>query len=307
MITTIENDIWRAEIDSLGAQLKSLCHKGLCREYLWQGCAEIWSGTCPVLFPITGGLWNKQLRWQGREYTLPRHGFAKNLEWTLLPQAEADRAVFRIQPGVGYPATAFPFPLALELTFCLQPDGLAVYYRVWSTQPDREGYYQIGGHPAFMLSGRAADVPTVTDEREGYLRLLDKQGQPCRRVELRIAGEQGCLEERTPVLALDDEGLLAVTPAAFADDTIIVAGRQVGRVELLDNNYRRVLTVESPAPAWLFWRAAAGRSPFVCIEPWWGLPDTQHFCGEFSEKYYVQHLLPGGVDSGLLWQVHFPL
>ena len=36
-----------------------------------------------------------------------------------------------------------------------------------------------------------------------------------------------------------------------------------------------------------------GYAPFVCIEPWYGRCDREHFIGDFGEKDWMQHLQPG--------------
>ena len=51
---TIKNEYLSASFHEIGAELKSLvCND---TEYIWEGKAEVWAGSCPLLFPICGGL-----------------------------------------------------------------------------------------------------------------------------------------------------------------------------------------------------------------------------------------------------------
>ena len=51
---TIKNEFLTAKINELGAELVSL--KNGENEYIWEGKKEIWPNSCPIMFPICGGL-----------------------------------------------------------------------------------------------------------------------------------------------------------------------------------------------------------------------------------------------------------
>ena len=72
----ISNDKITIQVDSLGAELKSLKSLPDGREYMWQGDPAYWGRTSPVLFPIVGGLKDGRYRVDGREYAMGQHGFA---------------------------------------------------------------------------------------------------------------------------------------------------------------------------------------------------------------------------------------
>ena len=69
-------------ISSLGAELQSIKDNDLNYEYLWQGNTEFWSGRAPILFPIVGGLKNKEYLYNGQKYTMPNHGIIRTNEFT---------------------------------------------------------------------------------------------------------------------------------------------------------------------------------------------------------------------------------
>ncbi len=52
----IGNDKITIQIDSMGAELKSLKRVDTGTEYMWEGDPAYWKRTSPVLFPLVGGL-----------------------------------------------------------------------------------------------------------------------------------------------------------------------------------------------------------------------------------------------------------
>ena len=66
----LENNIFVAQIDTLGAELCSLLRKDSGEEFVWQGDERYWAGHAPTLFPITGKL--KDLRFELEWYHLSR-------------------------------------------------------------------------------------------------------------------------------------------------------------------------------------------------------------------------------------------
>jgi galactose mutarotase-like enzyme len=73
---SISNDRLAVTVNEKGAELQSLQLDG--REYLWQADPKFWSKRSPVLFPIVGELRDGKYLFAGKEYELPRHGFARD-------------------------------------------------------------------------------------------------------------------------------------------------------------------------------------------------------------------------------------
>ena len=79
----LENDTLRVEIDSFGAELKSVKRKSDGKEYMWYADKKYWGRTSPVLFPFVGNCRNKEYRYGGKTYAMGQHGFARdmNIPW----------------------------------------------------------------------------------------------------------------------------------------------------------------------------------------------------------------------------------
>ena len=83
---TLKNTQISIEVDTLGAELKSLKKITTGTEYMWDAKPEYWKRTSPVLFPIVGSLNNGSYRYEGKEYPMSQHGFARDMEFELLRQ-----------------------------------------------------------------------------------------------------------------------------------------------------------------------------------------------------------------------------
>ena len=81
MITTLSNDHLKVAINSFGAEIISINKDG--KELIWEGDEKFWTGHSPVLFPICGGLKDDKFYYGGKEYSLPKHGFAKRREFKI--------------------------------------------------------------------------------------------------------------------------------------------------------------------------------------------------------------------------------
>ena len=106
-IITLKNDILSAAINTRGAELQSLLHKnGI--QYMWNGDPLFWGKHSPVLFPIVGMLKNGSYFFEGKEYQLPRHGFAREMQFVGKPVNKTE-AVFTLSEN-DKTLEVYPFP-----------------------------------------------------------------------------------------------------------------------------------------------------------------------------------------------------
>ena len=70
------------------------------KEYLWQADPAFWKRHSPVLFPIVGSVWENEYRNEGITYTLRQHGFARDMEFTLVSEKE-DEVRYRLMSNEG--------------------------------------------------------------------------------------------------------------------------------------------------------------------------------------------------------------
>src|SRR5262245_19506796 len=93
-LTRIASPSLSADINPLGAQLFALRDRDG-RELLWNGNPKVWKGRAPILFPIVGSLAENQYRLDGKVFSLPRHGFARDRLFSLIDSTPTS-AIFRL-------------------------------------------------------------------------------------------------------------------------------------------------------------------------------------------------------------------
>ena len=156
-IYSLENAQISISVDTFGAELRSLRKKATGTECMWDAKPEYWKRTSPVLFPIVGSLNNGSYRYDGIEYPMSQHGFARDMEFALRQQT-ADELKFVLRADDGTKAK-YPFDFELELGYRLDENNLIVSWKV-TNHDSREMYFSIGGHPAFLcpIDGKGAQT-----------------------------------------------------------------------------------------------------------------------------------------------------
>jgi galactose mutarotase-like enzyme len=145
---TIENETLKVVVRTKGAELDSIYHKTKQLEYLWSGDPAFWGKKSPVLFPIVGALKQETFYYQGKKFHLSRHGFAREMEFTLTRQS-AGTLEFTLQSNEATLAQ-FPFPFRFDITYTLIKNQLEVMYTVTNTG-NEDMYFSVGAHPAFKI------------------------------------------------------------------------------------------------------------------------------------------------------------
>ncbi|MFQ7450239.1 MAG: hypothetical protein ACLRNQ_01065 [Flavonifractor plautii] len=102
-----------ARVETLGGELVSYRdERGL--EYIWGGDPAYWPGRNPLLFPIVGMLKEGKIRFDGREYAMERHGFARRREFTPAARGEDWVRLELRESAETLALYPYPFRLAVE-------------------------------------------------------------------------------------------------------------------------------------------------------------------------------------------------
>lgn len=277
-VYSLENARLRIGVDTLGAELKSLKNVESDREYMWDAKPEYWKRTSPVLFPVVGSLNNGCYRYDGKEYPMSQHGFARDMEFELLRQT-GDELVFVLKSGKET-LEKYPFDFELEIGYRIDENNVVISWRVKNCG-NKEMYFSIGGHPAFLCPIHDGDAQT------DYQILFDTSDT----IISGVIGNNGALSLRKKAYVLNN-GYMNITADLFDDDALIVEDNQAHRVSLCDKQGQPYLTVRFDAPLFGLWSPAKKNAPFVCIEPWYGRCDKDNFTGDLSEREWGNKLLP---------------
>ena len=277
---TLKNDVLAIRVKEHGAELASI-KKGS-EEYLWQADPAFWGRHSPVLFPIVGSVWDKKYRVDGKEFELGQHGFARDMDFTLVEKKDTEIR-FRLESDEET-LTRYPWPFILEIGYRLEGNTVAVIWKV--TNPGTEDmYFQIGAHPAFYYP----DYDPQTEER-GFLSFDRNEGLECIRIK-----EKGCVDaEKKYPLEVPENGLFPLTKTTFdAIDTIMLQDSQIGRVTLHKPDRTPWLSLTFGAPVVGIWSPPTRNAPFICLEPWYGRCDRADYEGDYRDKDWINRLAPG--------------
>ena len=275
----LENEYIKISVNHHGAELASIVNKLTGEEMLWQGDPEYWKRQSPVLFPIVGSVWNNKFRYNGDEYEMSQHGFARDMDFTL--KSSSATSVFFVLNANEDTRKVYPADFTLEIGYELIGRSVKVIWNVINND-STDMYFQIGAHPAFNYKGYNPEADT-----QGYFSLLPIDTN----YRLSTITEKGCLGEDTSKIYYKEHCIIPITKDTFNHDALILEDSQVISVELLDANRTPYLKVSFDAPVVGLWSPAKkSYAPFVCIEPWYGRCDRVGYEGEFATRDWVFHL-----------------
>jgi galactose mutarotase-like enzyme len=287
----IENETLRVEIDSHGAEIKSVRRKSDNREYMWHGDSRYWGRTSPVLFPFVGSVRNKEYRFEGKTYPMGQHGFARDMEFEPAPEqgncAPGVETMWFALESCEETLEKYPFPFRLEIGYELSESEIKVLWRV-KNPAEKPMYFSIGAHPAFLCP-----INGETDEAGDSCKLgygLHFKGLTKLQHHGNTPDGMAVMENQTLPL---ENGCVYFTPGFFDKCTYMAEGKQTGEVSLLDRQGNAYVTVIFDTPLFAVWSPEGKNAPFVCIEPWYGRCDAQGFTGSLEERDYEQTLAAG--------------
>lgn len=275
----LRNEQISITVSEKGAELQSIkATNG--KEYLWQADPKYWNRHSPILFPIVCSVNNETYRVDGKEYHLPRHGFARDMEFKLIGKS-AHKVTFALESSEET-KMVYPYDFTLSVSYTLDDNKIGVIWHVLNTDK-QEIHFQIGGHPAFNIPDMKAG-----DNQFGCIRLDNKKPMDA----LHSYGDGSHDMNEIPFIEAEN-GIMEFSNNTWRNDSIKIHKSQLHRAELLNKAGKAEVIVEFRTPVIAFWSPYGKEAPFVCIEPWYGIGDPRDFKGEFKDKPLMNHLLPG--------------
>lgn len=266
---TIKNEFLTVCVNSMGAELASLKDNNTQKEYIWQGNPAFWSGQAPLLFPITGRLLNDTYIYDGKKYSLPKHGFARKSEFTIM-HTQTDLAAFGLSDNEKT-REAYPFRFFLGVEFRLDGKTLRVTHTV-QNKDDRTMYFSFGAHPAFNI--KLGDKVVFSDKEKLTTLLTNEYGY--------VVGEK-MLSEHGDTVVIDEH--------IFDADALFLPSMKSTSAKIVTSDGKEVLQMTYGKVPYLGLWAKPG-APYVCIEPWHGICDNENVSGKIEEKPAILSLEP---------------
>lgn len=250
-------------------------------EYIWQGDPAYWKGQAPILFPVVCSPKDGKIAFDGKEYPMEKHGFARQMDFSLvrLSKSQVTLAISETEETLCH----FPFRFALEVTYEMTDDGFSAVFAV-RNKDEREMTFCIGGHPGFSC-------PLAEDETFEDYSLFFENAEGAE-VSLTKDGYMDPALPKCPVLQGTNE--LPLRYADFDNDAMIVENLPVRKVQLRSRRSGRGIAFSFEGfDALGIWTPDHKNAPFLCLEPWNGLPASVTETAEAKNKKYAVTLSPG--------------
>ncbi|HEY9844761.1 MAG TPA: hypothetical protein V6D03_01025 [Candidatus Caenarcaniphilales bacterium] len=116
-------------------------------------------GGMPILFPICGNLPNDTYTYQGKEFKLKQHGFARDLPWEVADQKPTQLTV--VLNSNAQTQAVYPFKFQVIFTYQLAGNTLKIHQRYTNYSPTSMPF-SIGLHPYFLAQDKTQlhfDIP----------------------------------------------------------------------------------------------------------------------------------------------------
>lgn len=280
MLIQLENEFFKGIADAYGGELISLKDKnGM--EYLWGGDEAYWVGRSPHLFPIIGTLKDQKISMNGRSYSMEKHGFARNTIYEVVEQTKT--TVTFLLKDTKETKQKYPFTFSFYVTHTLQSNGFTTSYRIVN-EGKEEMPFCVGGHTG---------VRCPIKEGESF---ADYQIQFERPVSLKAyrPASDDPIKKISEHTFLEMEDHFTLYYDLFAEGPIIFNQISEHTLKLINPKSKMGVgyTFEG-FPVLALWTLGKKQAPYLCLEPWHGLPAFEEDGEELREKPYSMVLRQG--------------
>ena len=261
---------------SKGAEITSVKHIQTGEEFIWNADPDIWNRHSPILFPIVGKLIDNKYQFNGMEYHMGQHGFARDLDFDIA-EIYTDCIRFLLQSNE-HTFKLYPFEFKLFIAYKLTGNKLETTYSVHNNGEEIQ-YFSIGAHPAFLLP---------EEKLEDFI-IHFNQSEPNLKSYLI---QNGLLNGKSQDLKLSNLNGLNLNATSFVKDALVFKNLNSNEISIKHqkSNWQIKMSFES-FPFFGIWSKYPYQK-FICLEPWAGIADENGFTGEISEKEGICILNP---------------
>lgn len=261
----------KAVVDSMGGELISFQESNN-TEYLWGGNPDYWVGRSPHLFPIIGTTKNPS--------PLAKHGFVRTQELSVL--SHTDNEISLSLTDTAKTLLCYPYSFSLIITHTLHTNGFTTQYTVKNTDTKRMPFF-IGGHVGFACplqkEEHFEDYCIHFPSQEILYPLISRSDDP--------------LDEKHSFPLKCPNGYLPLSYQLFDSGALILNPANTASVSFIHKNTKKGIHFSfSDFPVLALWTMPHKNSPYLCLEPWHGMPALTSDGDTLFEKPYVTILEP---------------
>ena len=261
-MVTLSNSKITVKIAKRGAEIKSIDSFG--KEYMWSADPKIWGKSAPIMFPICGGLKEGRYELFGKSYSMSKHGFARNSDFDV-EKIEKDKVTLVLHDSEETRAI-YPFKFNFRVSFAISDESLSVTYDVENLS-DTPMYASFGAHEGYACPEGIEKYEVIMPEKET----------------LYASGLNGELVTDYYKLMCENGNKIPLREVDFFIDAVVFRNIKNKSVTLKNKENGRGVRVDFPEfDNLVLWHKY--NSPYLCIEPWCGLPDVSGSSFDFTEK-----------------------
>ncbi len=269
---TLKNQNMTVEISEMGAELQSIIKNG--KQYLWIGEPDIWEMHAPLIFPICGGLKDGKFSYNGKEYTMPKHGYAMNTLFEV--EKIGNTSLTLLHTSNEETLKCYPFTYEFRVIYDLLDDGIKITYDI-KNKSEGEMYFSIGSHESYYTPEGIEDYDIIFPEKE----TLDS------------CTLYGNYVTDVTVPIMKNSNVLPLYEKYFFTSALIFKGLRSRSATLRNRKTGRFVHIDFPnKPYFNIWHKP--NSPYICLEPWAGTPDSPDVSGKIEEKEGINRIPVGG-------------
>ncbi len=278
------NDLLKVSISDKGAEIRSIESAKTGIEYLWQGSDVYWKDRATVIFPICGRLCQGKYTYKGKEYQMIIHGFAKKSTFTVTEHTP-EKVVMELKAN-DFTREQYPFEFTLKMIYILQGDKITQTYFV-ENNDDKTLIFTCGGHPGF-------NVPWKDGEAYEDYYLEFANDKPQYNI---FFTEEGLFNGRKELQPMVDGKIIPLSHDLFDNDALFLQdGAKEVALKSKKNKTQIIVNYEDMTRVG-FWKDEKTTAPFVCIEPWCGIPASDGVIDDLETKAEMTHLAPNKTFS----------
>jgi galactose mutarotase-like enzyme len=273
----LQNNDLIIKVKSFGAELCSVFSSKNNIEYIWQASQDLWPRHAPNLFPIVGKLKDNSFSYLNNNYQLPQHGFARDNEFICIEKTDS-KLTFELTANEET-LKHYPFHFSLQISYILTANSLITNYKIYNPS-NTEIYFSVGAHPAFNCPLQTSDTFEDYDlvfptKKELVINTLN----------------DGLIKNNTKTISLN-ENKLKVSKTLFDNDALVFMNSQIENVSLISNKTKHGVTMKCTNwPFFGIW-TKKNSEKFICLEPWFGIADSETTNSNFTNKTGIVKLLP---------------
>jgi galactose mutarotase-like enzyme len=264
----ITSESLKVTISTMGAEITSI-KKGE-KELIWQADPNVWKGHAPLLFPTCGGLKEDKFVYCGKDYTMPKHGFARTSEFEIETVTE-NSAAFLLKSN-SETKNCYPFDFELRVIYSLNKSELTVTYNI-KNMTNGDMYFSIGSHEAYSCPDGISEWSIIFEKSEDFI--ATPVNGPL------LTYDENVILKNTRILPLKDE--------YFEIDALVFQNLKSRKLILKNDRTGYEIGLDFDGfPYLLVWTKPNAK--YICIEPWCGIPDFVDSNFDITKKKGIMRL-----------------